>query len=906
MADDDDFDSIADDLAKQRALSPPSATVIPFPQAPQDKTDPQFDDVADSLFTARQQRVSQTLATANRMGPDQIAKARSLSEQTGIPQPAVQQNLQQIERGAQLKQATDAVTADPKMQQWAEHEPTDLMQASDDFEKLPVLAKITQALAWGVQQGHLENQIGRAGSLIQMAHAPAALGLDAVATPEQDKQVQAAQLKLNAIPQLHGGYWLAQWVGQAAGSIGEHMAVARYYGMAGAAGGAALAAATGPVAPADVGPLMLGGYTAGTLYGTALDWGRTFTGNAYLASQNIRGVDGQPLTETGRQLVGLTAGIAGGFLSAWHIPGTEKLLDAGFQKILGEALARQAVKPTVAQALKTWAGATAKQAVGGGLMFGGQEAAQILAEEMAKQISPGQFFSDPAEMAERIATAFGQGALQMGALGGAAASMGMYGDFLQARRADEHAQMLKSLMDGSADSKLRQRDLAAFQRFMQYQLQGQPAEHVYVPASKVLELYQSAKLDPNGPRQADTLFGFVPDMPQQLKEAMTTNGDVVIPTADYVAHLAGTPAAERLLPDIRVGAASMSVNEAKEYTAKHQEAAKTALEQASKAEPQPADLIAQDIQRQAEAAGRPKAEASKYAQIAAARVTTRAERLGVDPMELYKQEPLQIQRQGAAATRPTLVATEVKQEPIAQEQKGATAPDLTAPPAEPDEAASSEADRPLAFDTFDRPKLEQMVKSVQKRVDVAKAKFEEAKRIDRRGMQSGNEPKQKAEGVKRAEDDLKQIKDELDRRSKPYYQGQERGSIRFESGARIISLFANADHSTLIHESGHAWLEEMMAAAKRPYAPQAVKDDAAATLKWLGVDNVGQIDVQHHEQFARGVEAYLMEEGAYTRAGQRLCPLQAVAHEDLPDGLDAEHADQSGHPGRVRPTAGHR
>src|SRR5258708_33946415 len=114
-----------------------------------------------------------------------------------------------------------------------------------------------------------------------------------------------------------------------------------------------------------------------------------------------------------------------------------------------------------------------------------------------------------------------------------------------------------------------------------------------------MELYQSAKFDPNGAREADPYFGFVKDMPQQLQEAAGTNGDVVIPTADYVAHLAGAPLSDRLLPDLRVGAESMSVNEAKQYATKNQQASQEALEQAGKAASNPSDLISQDIPRQA-------------------------------------------------------------------------------------------------------------------------------------------------------------------------------------------------------------------------------------------------------------------------------------------------------------------
>ena len=78
----------------------------------------------------------------------------------------------------------------------------------------------------------------------------------------------------------------------------------------------------------------------------------------------------------------------------------------------------------------------------------------------------------------------------------------------------------------------------------------------------------------------------------------------------------------------------------------------------------------------------------------------------------------------------------------------------------------AEAGEPVSpIGNFSTPKLEAMAKAVQKRVDAAEAKFGEAEKVDRRGMQSGNEPREKQESLRRVKDDLKQINDELARRA---------------------------------------------------------------------------------------------------------------------------------------------
>lgn len=87
-----------------------------------------------------------------------------------------------------------------------------------------------------------------------------------------------------------------------------------------------------------------------------------------------------------------------------------------------------------------------------------------------------------------------------------------------------------------------------------------------------------------------------------------------------------------------------------------------------------------------------------------------------------------------------------------------------------------------------------------------------------------------------------------------------RGAIQFGTDRQFtISLLEKADLSTFLHESGHLYLEIMADLAEDANAPQQVKDDFAKILKWMGVKDRASIQTDHHEQWARGFEAYLME-----------------------------------------------
>lgn len=90
-----------------------------------------------------------------------------------------------------------------------------------------------------------------------------------------------------------------------------------------------------------------------------------------------------------------------------------------------------------------------------------------------------------------------------------------------------------------------------------------------------------------------------------------------------------------------------------------------------------------------------------------------------------------------------------------------------------------------------------------------------------------------------------------------------RGSIvpkRFSNtGQTIISLFEKADFSTVVHESGHLFLETYAEIAQNAQTPQDVQEDYAKILNWLGVESFDQVQVKEQEQFARAIEAYLFE-----------------------------------------------
>ena len=88
-----------------------------------------------------------------------------------------------------------------------------------------------------------------------------------------------------------------------------------------------------------------------------------------------------------------------------------------------------------------------------------------------------------------------------------------------------------------------------------------------------------------------------------------------------------------------------------------------------------------------------------------------------------------------------------------------------------------------------------------------------------------------------------------------------RGSIAFTGagvadGGTIINLFESANLTTLLHESGHLYLEIMRDMAAMPDASPQLKADMQALYQWFGTMEIAR---EQHEQFARGFEAWLRE-----------------------------------------------
>lgn len=969
------------DLNAADPAAPPAGPTQPFAVAPA-KRGP-LAAWGDDLGVDHAARANSNLLNAAQMNPDEQQKALAAAQQIGVPLPATAADPNYWDAQARLSRNQQTLDANPVTQAWVGENPLAARLANDDFEKLGTIEQLWTALKSGAAEGVLGNEIGRLGTSKQ-----AAMGGD---TPDIDNQVRALNAQIQALPKPNGAAGFAKaFTGFATAMLDN----AVHGGTAGAVAGAAVGAVATPEA---LGAGAIPGALAGGAMGTFLDMADTAAGNAYLKLDGLRGADGAPLSEPAKQFGAIFTGVATYALGKYGGDIASKAIGETAESLAAAAIERAVATPTFAAAIgNATRGLAWGTAQGAGLNFA-MEGSSIIGEELAKALSSGDFRTNPQEIIQRLEDAAVSGALLFGALHTATAGLGAIGDFRAARMAEARTAMLENILNASSESKLHDRNLQLFQDFLQKQTDGSPVESLFVPVAKVLELYQTHGLDPSNLKGGDPIFGFVKDMREQIDQARLTNGDVVIPTADFVAHLAGSDIAKKLLPDIRVGQDAMSLNDAKEYQKDHEKAlAEGAAGIKEGAEDSPQQKIYADFKGQLTEAGISSTAAHQYATLTAAHYRARAERLGTDPLALYQEAGLRVERGGGEAGR---VDPGKREEAIATLQKlalGEGRPVLfqdKKPPApkQPPTVAERLKDMDLLEelhimrtetgwgergghiirnaqgDVVDRTKwipnaswwpgrpkklkereiLPAIEKALENKpltaheenlihymLDVAEerqrsAPFmpsdEEMRKVGSPWDEAPelamvarlNEDTVERLAIQYADDDaafLRAVKEALyaqdqsaaarrrseagapetrandnpdaagewkpdefeqsglgaavgadgNERPAELEQGdtegkQPRGSIRFGDGKTLISIFRDHDLSTVLHETGHLWLEELIRDAAREDAHPQIKDDLATVMQWLGVDSPAAIEREHHEQFARGAESYFME-----------------------------------------------
>ncbi|MCL1981117.1 MAG: hypothetical protein FWG62_08605, partial [Proteobacteria bacterium] len=136
----------------------------------------------------------------------------------------------------------------------------------------------------------------------------------------------------------------------------------------------------------------------------------------------------------------------------------------------------------------------------------------------------------------------------------------------------------------------------------------------------------------------------MPDVAKGLGEAVATKGDVTIPIADYLTHIAGTPMEGEILPHMKVDPEGMTYAEGQAFYQTQQDAMTRAAEKLNAAKEQDAEYqqhvraVRDSITKQLIDAGVYSDAVSKeYPKLPLAFIQTNARRLGISPLEFYQR-----------------------------------------------------------------------------------------------------------------------------------------------------------------------------------------------------------------------------------------------------------------------------
>lgn len=218
--------------------------------------------------------------------------------------------------------------------------------------------------------------------------------------------------------------------------------------------------------------------------------------------------------------------------------------------------------------------------------------------------------------------------------------------YAAAQEAEQDAKTLDELAQVAQASKLRNRDVDAFEEFVRSVAQDDGLREVYVSAQT---LQQSGKLE--------QLASVSPSVSEQAREALEIGGDIRIPVEEFAARIAGAGLGQDLIGDLKTHPGGMTRNEARAFVQDQMQGAADDIgreverTQRQIQTEQDARAIEAAVFDQLNAAGRFSPAVNKaYAQLPRAFFETMGPRIGVSPRDLFEHFAPKIVAEGVAGS----------------------------------------------------------------------------------------------------------------------------------------------------------------------------------------------------------------------------------------------------------------
>lgn len=621
-----------------------------------------------------------TLRTAYRQSqpePEQYGKIRDISNKTGIPRPVVSRNIPTIERAAQEPDWSQLESTAPVLTKEMAANLDLFNLAKDDTENLSWWETEVRAMTdlffdvhAGWKSGAMTDELGILGYQMKQGHD----------TPEIRARIQELNNRLE-VWKGTGGFAenASKILGQMFQGIPEIATFAAGTGLT-AGGSLALAGQTPPLIAL---PEELVTVPAATAAGFASGWfvkageraHRIEAGHAYL-DMIEQDIDPEIASAVATGVGLFNAALEMGGMAAVATPvkrALGKLFSEKATQVLVQQTSGQAAKRFLRDYTAAWAAETGTEVV--------QEVVNVLGEEIAKYLDPKDLESlistesGREQIMDRLGTILEDVGKGMAVLALPGATMNFRADMERAYRAEENQQRILAMGDNAQASKLRERSPELFQEYVDKIADGGPVENIYVNADQFRTFFQIKGLDPAA------VVAEIPSVQAQYEEALNTGGDLVIPLGEYAAKVATTEYHQELSDIIRLRAEDMSAAEAKEWqkTSSEEfskEADRVLAEQEdSESVQQSADTVFEQIRSDIVATGKFTDDAATaYATLHKNFSITMADRLGMQPHEIYQRYGLRTRVPSPAAEpRPSPGEAPAGGTLLEQEKRGSVA-----------------------------------------------------------------------------------------------------------------------------------------------------------------------------------------------------------------------------------------
>jgi GNAT superfamily N-acetyltransferase len=624
-----------------------------------------YDRAVQQVAKEKTGRARVSLGAALDTNPDDAARASALAKQVGLPTEVVERNRPEIERKTKVEEYDALLESSPKLRDRFARDQSFAKQAHDDVENLSWWEKSGRVSTSMAEPG-IRNKADDSGVLPALGGgaAQATLGISESIWRTPDSLTRGFEflsetVERTGLPRMlnpvRGAETLSRAVSEGVSVPGTDV---RTYGTkdaADAVGDATQTLAEGPETFGDTfARLQEKGQMADEALQGALSGDPEKLGQVLTDPEAWAGFIGQAAPSL---YLALKSGGSLPFL-AW-LESMEVANDvADFEERTGQRVEPEQFVQAQAQValVNSWLERTGLEKVLGGKggpltsflrgvgFEGGTEGLQALNTNAAIFAA----YDQDKKLTESVLGGVMGGAGTGGVAGGIE---GMVRKSVENEARAQQAQQTGETIDQVAEtaraSKLRERNPEAFEEYVAEATADSPVQDVYIDARKFSEFFQSQGIDPA------QIAEEMPSVRAQLAEAEATGGDLKIPLAEYATRLAPTDYYEGLRDLTRFNPEDMSPAEAAEWQETKGEDFEREAQQIldrrieDDAFQQSARQVEDTVRQQILETGRFTNDvADKYASLHGAFATTMADRLGVQPADIYERYGLQVRAEG--------------------------------------------------------------------------------------------------------------------------------------------------------------------------------------------------------------------------------------------------------------------